>query len=146
MNICLFFPPLNSCSVCVCVLVAQSCPTPCNPRDCSLTGSSFMDFSRQEYWSGLPGPPPGDLLNPGIEPGSPALQADSLPSQPPRKPSLAAHFSSGQFSSVTQLCPWLNHVTGWPHEPQHTRPPCPSPNPRVHPELSPLSWWCHPTI
>ena len=35
-----------------------------------------MEFSRQEYWSGLPCPPPGDLLNPGIEPGSPALQAD----------------------------------------------------------------------
>ena len=42
-----------------------------------------MDFSRQEYWSGLPYPPPGDLPNPGIEPGSPALQADSLPSEPP---------------------------------------------------------------
>ena len=43
-------------------------------------------FSRQEYWSGLPCPPPGDLLNPGIEPRSPALQADSLPSEPPGKP------------------------------------------------------------
>ena len=38
-----------------------------------------MGFSRQEYWGGLPCPPPGDLPNPGIEPGSPALQADSLP-------------------------------------------------------------------
>ena len=37
-----------------------------------------MEFSRQEYWSGLPCPPPGDLPHPGIEPGSPALQADSL--------------------------------------------------------------------
>ena len=37
-----------------------------------------MGFSRQEYWNGLPFPPPGDLPNPGIEPGSPALQADSL--------------------------------------------------------------------
>ena len=34
----------------------------------------------------------------------------------------------------------------WPHEPQHTRPPCPSPTPRVHPNRCPLSWWCHPTI
>ena len=42
-----------------------------------------MKFSRQEYWSGLPFPPPGDLLNPGIEPRSPALQADSLPFEPP---------------------------------------------------------------
>ena len=38
-----------------------------------------MGFSRQEYWSGLPFPSPEDLLNPGVEPGSPALQADSLP-------------------------------------------------------------------
>ena len=42
-----------------------------------------MKFSRQEYWSGLPFPSPGDLPNPGIEPGSPALQADALPSEPP---------------------------------------------------------------
>ena len=42
-----------------------------------------MEFSRQEYWIGLPFPPPGDLPNPGIEPGSPALPADALPSEPP---------------------------------------------------------------
>ena len=41
-----------------------------------------MELSRQEYWSGLPFPPPGDLPDPGIEPGPPALQADSLPSEP----------------------------------------------------------------
>ena len=40
-----------------------------------------MGFSRQEYWSGLPFPSPGDLLNPGTEPRSPVLQADSLPSE-----------------------------------------------------------------
>ena len=44
-----------------------------------------MEFSRQEYWSGLPFPSPGDLPDPWIEPGSPALQAGSLPSEPPRK-------------------------------------------------------------
>ena len=44
--------------------------------------------SRQEYWSGLPCPPPGDLPKPGIEPRSPALQVDSLPSEPPGKPIL----------------------------------------------------------
>ena len=44
-----------------------------------------MGFSRQEYWSGLPFPPPQDLPNPDIEPRSPALQADALPSEPPRK-------------------------------------------------------------
>ena len=42
-----------------------------------------MGFSRQEYWSGLPFYSPGDLPNPGIEPRSPALQADALTSQPP---------------------------------------------------------------
>ena len=45
-----------------------------------------MGFFRQEYWSGLPFPYPGDLPDPGIEPGSPALQADALPSEPPGKP------------------------------------------------------------
>ena len=44
-----------------------------------------MRFSRQEYWSGLPFPSPGDLPDPGIEPGSSALQADALPSEPPGK-------------------------------------------------------------
>jgi len=45
-----------------------------------------VEFPRSEYWSGLPCPPPGDLLNLGIEPRSPALQADSLPAEPPEKP------------------------------------------------------------
>ena len=45
-----------------------------------------MGFSRQRYGSGLPFPSPGDLPNPGIEPGSPALQADTLPSEIPEKP------------------------------------------------------------
>ena len=45
-----------------------------------------MGFSRQEYWSGLPFPSPGDLPNPGIEPGSPVSQADALSSEPPGKP------------------------------------------------------------
>ena len=44
------------------------------------------EFSRPEYWSGLPCPPPGDLPNPGIKSRSPALKVDSLPSEPPRKP------------------------------------------------------------
>ena len=48
--------------------------------------SQSMEFSRQEYWNGLPLPSPGDLPDPGIEPGSPALQADTLPSELPGKP------------------------------------------------------------
>ena len=49
-------------------------------------------FSRQLYWSGLPCPPPGNLPNPGIEPRSPALQVDSLPSKSPVKPFLSLDF------------------------------------------------------
>ena len=63
--------------------VAQSCPwTLCNPMDYSPPGSSIHGISRQEYWSELPLPTPGDLPNPGIKPRSPALQADSLLSEP----------------------------------------------------------------
>ena len=46
-----------------------------------------MEFSRQEYWSGLSFPSPGDVPNPGIKPASPTLQVDSLPTEPPGKPS-----------------------------------------------------------
>ena len=63
----------------MCVLVAQSSPTLCDPMD-----SSFHGIFRQEYWSGLPFPSPGDLPNPGVKPGSPALQEDSSLSGPPR--------------------------------------------------------------
>ena len=65
--------------------VTQSCLTFCDPMEYSLQAPPSMGFSRQEYWSGLPFPSPGDLPDPGIEPGSPALQADALPSEPPGK-------------------------------------------------------------
>ena len=61
---------------------AQSCLTLCDPVDCSLSGSSIHGI---EYWSGLPFPSPGDLPYPGIEPRSPALEADALTSEPPGK-------------------------------------------------------------
>ena len=53
--------------------------------DCSPPGSSVHGISRQEDWSGLPFPFPRDPPNPRVEPGSPALQADSLPIVPPKK-------------------------------------------------------------
>ena len=68
-------------------LVAQLCLTLFHPIDCSMPGSSMWGFLRQEYWRGLPCPLPRDLPNPGIEPRYPALQADSLPAEPPGKPS-----------------------------------------------------------
>ena len=80
--------------------VAQSRATLCDPMDCSLPGFS-IEFSGQEYWSGLPFPSPGDLLDPGIEPGSLALQADALPSESPGKP------QSESESEVAQSCPTL---------------------------------------
>ena len=64
----------------------QSCPTLCNPMDCSPPGSSVHEIFQAGYWSGLPFPSPGDLPNLGIEPRSPALQMDSLLSEPLRKP------------------------------------------------------------
>ena len=64
------------------VLVPQSCLTLCDTMDYSHQAPLSMGFSRQEYWSGLPFPSPEDLPNPGVEPGSPALQADSLLSKP----------------------------------------------------------------
>ena len=62
-----------------------------------------MEFSRQEYWSGYPFPSPGDLLNPGIEAGSPAFQAGSLLSEPCSLPSV------WEFSKEPE--PW--HPTSW---------------------------------
>ena len=53
------------------------------PWTVAYQGPPSMGFSRQECWSGLPFPSPGDLADPGIEPGSPAFQADALTSEPP---------------------------------------------------------------
>ena len=63
---------------------AQSCPALCNLLQPARLICPW-GFSRQEYWSGLPCPPPEDLPNPEIEPRSPTLQADSLPSETPGK-------------------------------------------------------------
>ena len=59
-------------------LVTQLCLTVCDPMDCSPPGSSVHGILRQEYWSGLPFPSPGNIPDPGIEPRSPELQAHSL--------------------------------------------------------------------
>ena len=87
--------------------VTQSCPTLCDPMDCSPPGSSVHAIFQQECWSGLPFPSPRDLPDPGIEPRPPALQAGALPSEPPGKPMvlLIAHGLSlivmgGGYSSL----------------------------------------------
>ena len=75
-----------------------------------------MGFSRQEYWGGLPCPSPGDLPNPGIEPGSQTLQADFLPSEPPGKPKntavnslalLQGIFSTKESNQGLLNCRWI---------------------------------------
>ena len=67
-------------------LVTQLCPSLCDPWTADHQAPLSMGFSRQEYWSGLLGPPPGDLPTPGIKPGSPTFQADPLPFESPGKP------------------------------------------------------------
>ena len=62
-------------------LGAKSCPTLATPWTVSPKAPLSMRFSRQEHWSGLPFPSPGDLPEPGIKPRSPALQADSFPTE-----------------------------------------------------------------
>ena len=68
------------------VLVPQSYLTLCEPMDCGPLGSPSMGFSMQEYWSQFPFPSPGDLLNPGIKPTSPAMAGGFFTTEPPGKP------------------------------------------------------------
>ena len=67
------------------VKLTQSCPTLWDPMTAAHQAPWSMEFSRKEYWSGLPVPSSGDLPNLGIKPRS-ALRADSLPFEPPQKP------------------------------------------------------------
>ena len=86
------------------------CLTLCNPMDGSLPSSSIYGISRQEYWSGLPFLPPGDLPDPGIEPASlasPALAGGFFTTVPPGKPWL---FSLGD--SKLYCCHLLKNTTG----------------------------------
>ena len=85
-----------------CTKSLQSCPTLCDPMDCSPPGSSVHGFSRQEYWSGLPFPPPGGFLNSGIEP-------ESLMS-----PALAGRFFTISTTSFNYYNP-KTHCYGHPH-------------------------------
>ena len=86
-------------------LVSQLCLTLCDPMD-----SAVMEFSRQEDWSALPCPPPGDLPDLGIEPKapvSPVLQADSLPTEPPGKP-LVSYTSYNTAACVIRWWSWMS--------------------------------------
>ena len=67
-------------------LIAKTCPPLCDPMDCSPPAPLSMGFPRQDSWSGLPFPSPGDLLDPGIKPLFPVFQVDSSTTEPPGKP------------------------------------------------------------
>ena len=127
-----------------CAKLLQSCLTLCDSTDCSCQAPLSMGFSRQEYWSGFACSPPGHLPDPRIEPASlksPVLSDGFFTTCTTVEGSLSlcmcvcmyVWVSSVQFS-CSLVCDSLR-----PHEPQHTRPPCPSPTPRVHTNPCPLS-------
>ena len=99
--------------VCVCVCVSQRVSLVWlfeTPWIIACQAPLPMEFSRQEYWSRLLFPSPGDLPNPGIKPGSPALQVDCLPSEPPGKPWY--NHTMGYYSAIERN-DILIYVTTW---------------------------------
>ena len=98
----------------LCGLVTKLSPTLVTPWTVARQAPLSIGFSKHEYWSGLPFPFPGDLPNPGIKPGSPALQADFfLPTELPGKPkcehlrdtksSIKQHFPNSQLSCYKSI-------------------------------------------
>ena len=79
--------------------------------NCSPPAPLSLEFSRQEYWSGLPFPFPGDLLDSEIKPGSSALQADSLSSEPPGKPDKYKYTYIQAFQFLLQNVKTLKVIT-----------------------------------
>ena len=97
-------------SLCVCANLLQPCPLFATPWTVAHQAPLSMGFSRQEYQSGLPFPSPGDLPDPGIEPGalmSPALQAGSLPAEPSWNRLLDSRSSQFQLSWVVTFLPTI---------------------------------------
>ena len=89
------------------------------PRTVAHQTPPFMEFSRQEYWSGLPFPSPRDLPNPGMEPRSPALQADALPSKPtgnPRDASYQRCMPNGKKEFVRKMNILRRAYREWPEK------------------------------
>ena len=110
-------------------LVAESCLPLCDPWTVARQASLSMGFSRQEQWSRLPCPPPGDLPDPGIEPRSPALQVDSLLYELQGKPkntgvdclSLLQEIFLPQESNRGLLhCRWILYQLSYQGSPQPT--------------------------
>ena len=140
------------------------------PPDCNPPGSSVHGISQQEYWSGFPFPPPGDILDPGIKPAflvSPTVAEGLFTSAPPGN---SNSFSISWYFTNTLIMKWSVHHfyhevmstsihycfnlfsrsvlsdSLWPHGLQHARLPCPSPSSGACSNSCPLSWWSPPTI
>ena len=86
------------------VLITQLCPTLCDPMDCGLPVSSVRGISQARILEWVAIPSPGDLLDPGIESGSSALQADYLPSERPGKPTSSLFVYIKPLSLQLQAC------------------------------------------
>ena len=126
-----------------------------SPRTVAHQAPLSMGFFRQEYWSGLPFPPPGDLPDPGTEPASLEFSAleCSLPLLSSGKPVTdcernfllnvhAEYFTMKigfAFRTLVQFSRSVVSDSLPPHESQHARPPCPSPSPGVHSDSRPSS-------
>ena len=91
-------------------LIAKSCPTLVTPRTVACQVPLSMGFSRQEYWSGLLFPSPGDLPEPGIEPWSPTFQADSLLTELWGKPASHVTYPQLHLSSAVSKMAWAKSL------------------------------------
>ena len=102
-----------------CCSVAESCLTLVTPWTAAHQAPLSMGFSRQEYWSGLPFPPPGNLPNPGIKPTSPALAGGCFTTELPGKPErdfsdvINIGLLTGKRRRRKQRLRWLDSVTDW---------------------------------
>ena len=128
-----------SLSSCSCSLVTKSCLTLELSWIVAHQTPLSMGFTRQEYWSGLPFPSPGDLPDPGNECPSPVVAGRFFTTEPPRRPNITIYCCC---CSVPKSCPTLCD----PHGLQNTMFPCLSLSPRVCSNLCLLSQWCHPII
>ena len=131
----------------------QSCPTLCDPMDCSTPGfhpsptpGAYSNSCPSSQWC-------HPTISSSVVPFSSCLQSFPASGSFP----MSQFFASGgqsigvsaSASTVIQFIQFSHSVVSdslWPQEPQHTRPPCPSPTARVYPNPCPLSRWCHPTI